>query len=174
MPTGIAPVPDRPQTRVLTAAELAYVNQPPLSAEQQAAYLATLRGMTEDRLNAERRRVQTYLHLFQYLPVTNPEDTSTRERRPNHPDFWRSAQISEVMGRRHARSNDVQNTVAGGIIGTAVGAGAGAIMGNYKKGAAIGAVAGAVAPHVSEAARGITQMARFLVALMSGHGPARY
>jgi hypothetical protein len=170
---GAQLIPDRPQARVLTAEERAYVDQPQLTAAQQAAYDATLRGMTEEQLNAERSRVQEHWHLFQYVPATRPNQ-SALDRRPNHPDVWRSARVNEEAQRRHERSNEFKDSVAGGIIGTALGAGVGALAGNSKKGAVIGGVAGAIAPHISEAAEGLTRGARFVLALALGRGPGRY
>jgi len=149
-----------PAQRTLTAEEQAYLAQPPLTDAQQAVYIQSLRGMTEDELNAERQRVQRIYGLRRY----------GADRATNHPDLWREEQIAAERRRRQDRADDIQSTVAGGILGTLAGATAGAIMGNYKKGAAIGAAAGAVAPHVSDRARNLTRLARMAWAFLGSRG----
>jgi hypothetical protein len=137
-------------SRQLTAAELAYLDMPPLTEAQQLAYVRHLSGLSEDELNAERRRTQNIDGLTRLGP---------RGARgyPDHPDYARQrAVLAEGARRSEARGTAVELALDTGF-GAGLGALAGTIAGavtdrplgkSAATGAALGTVVGLVVPRV--------------------------
>jgi hypothetical protein len=137
-------------SRQLTAAELAYLELPPLTEAQQLAYAQHLRGLSEDELNAERRRAQNLYGLARLGP------RGVRGY-PDHPDYYRErATMAEGARRNEARSTGLElalDTGYGAGIGALVGTIAGAVTDrplgkSAATGAALGTVVGLVVPRV--------------------------